>query len=96
MGFNNGYDAGWQDAINAVKYGKVPGLGPVANAPQESQAPDQAMTLTDMLDVLYDARSDFVAGFTAAEVAGAAYEKANEIAGMLSARTIDLAAAEGE
>ena len=27
MGFNNGYDAGWQDAINAVKYGKVPGLG---------------------------------------------------------------------
>ena len=31
MGFNNGYDAGWQDAINAVKYGKVPGLGPVSD-----------------------------------------------------------------
>ena len=30
MGFNNGYDAGWQDAINAVKYGKVPGLGPAS------------------------------------------------------------------
>ena len=30
MGFNNGYDAGWQDAINAVKYGKVPGLGPIS------------------------------------------------------------------
>lgn len=33
MGFNNGYDAGWQDAINAVKYGKVPGLGPVSDKP---------------------------------------------------------------
>lgn len=45
MGFNNGYDAGWQDAIDAVKYGKVPGLGPVsAKAADDTPATDTPAT----------------------------------------------------
>lgn len=39
MGFNNGYNAGWQDAINAVKYGKVPGLGPASGGGGAAPAP---------------------------------------------------------
>ena len=65
MGFNNGYDAGWQDAINAVKYGKVPGLGPKSeDRPDPSQEPSVEMSLMDMVDALDEGKDSFVASLT--------------------------------
>lgn len=38
MGFNNGYDSGYSDAIDDVKAGRVQGLGPVAEGGSEESS----------------------------------------------------------
>lgn len=54
MGFNNGYDAGWQDAINAVKYGKVPGLGPASGDGEAHAAPVHLTNTADRYCVIQE------------------------------------------
>lgn len=90
MGFNNGYDAGWQDAINAVKYGKVPGLGPKSDGGSDSsQEPSVEMSLMDMVDALAEGKDSFVASLTSDNI-DAVFTKVYHVTGAIQSKANDL------
>jgi hypothetical protein len=47
MGFGNGYDSGYSDAIDDVRNGKVAGLGPIPT-PTPTPTPSAMPTVTDI------------------------------------------------
>ena len=55
MGFGNGYDSGYSDAIEDVRNGKVAGLGPASG--EGVTGPTAEPTFLDALDTLYELQS---------------------------------------